>query len=222
MAGLLSLVGSWMGGQKTGFIQSSGANVYLLPCTPEGNIDTTWLRAFQFWPPSIADNYSPNWSNKTIPGGSVPLYQFIAMGEHTISFTATFARDLAGEFGPAPGQLTENKHDVDIEAAIAYLRSLSTPTYDTKKQFVLPPPLIYLTIPYNAIAPSEGIADEMLCIMTQCDVERKRWFPDGTTRLAEATLQFNEVAQRPKATQWYGRTQWQKVAKNYKWQGQKP
>jgi len=222
MAGLLSLVGSWVGGQKSGFMQDSPSNVFLIPCDPEGNVDKDQTRAFQFWPPEISDNYSPNWSNKTIPGGSVPLYQFIAMGEHTISFTATFARDLAGEFGPAPGQLTESKHDVDIEAAIAYLRSLSTPTYDTKKQFVLPPPLIYLVIPKNAISPSASrtsVPDQMLCIMAQCDVTRKRWFPDGTTRLAEVSLQFNETVQKPKSIKWSGRSAWQTVAKNYRWRG---
>lgn len=220
MAGLLGLVGSWMGGQKSGFMQGQGASVYLYPTTPEGNLDPDWFRAFQFWPPEISDNHSPNWSNKTIPGGNLPLYQWIAGGEHQISFSATFARDLAGEFGPLPGQLSESKHDVDVGAAIAYLRSLSTPTYDPKKQFALPPPLLYLIIQNNPITQTGDAGnDMMLCIMTQCDVTLKRWFPDGTPRLATANLAFAEVVQRPGATKFYGRTEWQKTAKNYKWQG---
>ena len=51
--------------------------------------------ALQYWPESIQDSRSSEWSPKNIPGGSHPIYQWTNGGERRISFTAVFTTDTA-------------------------------------------------------------------------------------------------------------------------------
>lgn len=51
--------------------------------------------AFQYWPETIQDSRGSEWSPKTIPGGSHPIYQWTNGGERRISFTAMFTTDTA-------------------------------------------------------------------------------------------------------------------------------
>lgn len=51
-------------------------------------------RRFQYFPESISDTKAINWSTKEIPGGSLPLYQYVNSGERILSFTAVFTTDV--------------------------------------------------------------------------------------------------------------------------------
>lgn len=72
---------------------------------------------------------------QTIPGGSLPLYQWVSSGERGISFTATFTSDTDLVADP---QLATSLHEstsglrernVDIRSAVAWLRSFMHPRY---------------------------------------------------------------------------------------------
>jgi len=210
MAGLASLVGGPSAGG--GFLQHEGAYCYIWALDQNGSIDSNLSRSFQFWPAEVTDNEGINYATKQIPGGNLPFYQWVSGGEHHISFTAVFARDLwANDIYAASGSDTpgirsvsgdsgtpvlpslEDKHTVDVGAAVKWLRQLKAPTYDGKKDFTIPPPVLRLVMPGTPIGRDMG--DTMPCLMTQCDVTWKRWFPDGTPRLAEVALAFAETIQ---------------------------
>lgn len=53
--------------------------------------------AFQYWPETIQDTRGSEWSAKTIPGGSHPIYQWTHGTERQITFTAMFTTDTAPE-----------------------------------------------------------------------------------------------------------------------------
>lgn len=200
MAGLLSLAGT-LTGASSGFLQEEVAHSYIIPLDPDGSPDMNWARSFQFWPAEMSDNEAVNYATKQIPGGNLPFYQWVSGGEHIVSFVATFARDL---WLPNSGGvvLSETKHTVDIGAALKWLRTLKNPTYITGDEFPNPPPLLYLVVPGTPLG--QDMQDRMLCVMTQCDITYKKWFPDGTPRLAEANLAFAETIQKPGNVQFYG------------------
>ena len=136
-----------------------------------------------------------------------------------MSFTAIFAADLYQPASPRPragipNNEKEDKHTVDVAAAVGWLRWLCHPDYPRGKDFAMEPPFLNLVCPRTPIGRDMG--DRMNCIMTQCDVTWKRWFPDGTPRLAEVQVSFAEVVQLPQSLgniQFYGRshlTGWQK------------
>jgi len=211
MAGLLSLVGSTMGGSGGGFLKDDGAYVYIVPYTTDGKPDADNMRSFQFWPAEVTDNYAINYASKQIPGSNLPFYQWINGGEHVVSFTATFAADLYFQSGDAAKLGKEDKHTVDVAAAVKWLRWLCSPDYPRGKDFAQEPPFLNLVCPRTPIG--MDLSDRMNCIMTQCGVTWKKWFPDGTPRLAEVSLSFAETVQIPQGLQFYGRshtTSWQK------------
>jgi len=51
-------------------------------------------RIFQYYPASLQDTKAVTWATKEIPGGSLPLYQWVSSGERQISFTACFSCDV--------------------------------------------------------------------------------------------------------------------------------
>lgn len=51
-------------------------------------------KILQYFPETITDNKAVNWVPKEIPGGSLPLYQWVSSGERQISFTAKFSCDV--------------------------------------------------------------------------------------------------------------------------------
>lgn len=215
MAGFLSLIGGNSSG--AGYLHEEQASVYLLPLDDEGNVQvaapgaiTTGAqspaRSFQFWPAEISDSEGVNYATKQIPGGNLPFYQWVSGGEHNVTFSAVFARDIwvTGVNGLLEGAgVPEDKHNVDVGAACKYLRSLKAPEYRQGEDFARPPPLMYLVTPNVPIG--RDMDDRMLCLMTQCDITWKRSFPDGTPRLAEVSLGFAETVQAPRQTAWYGR-----------------
>jgi hypothetical protein len=213
MAGLLSLAGTIAGASS--FLQKDGQYVFLIPMKENGTLDIEQGRALQYWPAELTDSHSANYSVKTIPGGNVPLRQWVAGGERTFAFTATFSRDLQGKIGGSvlSGDIPESKHDVDVAAAIHWARSFLQPTYTSG--LVKPPPALYLVFKNTQLG--QGSDDQVLVVMTQCDVTYKKWFPDGTPRLAEVQLQFAEIVQKPVNTQFYGKDKWDAVALGYGW-----
>jgi hypothetical protein len=143
-----------------------------------------------------------NYATKQIPGGSLPFYQWVSGGEHIVSFSAIFARDIwVPDQGGAVWEI--DKHNVDVGAAVKNLRALKSPMYVKGQDFPEPPPLLMLVVPNTPIG--RDMDDRMLCIMTQCDATYKSWFPDGTPRLAEVSLAFAQTIQMPGNTQFYGR-----------------
>lgn len=132
---------------------------------------------FQYFPESWSDNKAVNWASKEIPGASLPLYQFVAGGERTISFTAFFTSDVdlhaTGRFFGSPTgtslAVTKNlvteqrlsksgvtRRNVDVKSALVWLRALLLPSYSTQGNVLnvpltRPPRTLLLTIPNSGI-----------------------------------------------------------------------
>jgi hypothetical protein len=87
---------------------------------------------FQYFPESITDNKAVTYQQREIPGGSLPLYQWISSGERVITFTAFFSADVdftqSTTFPTlrAQGQISRN---VDIRTALLALRRYLLPRY---------------------------------------------------------------------------------------------
>lgn len=67
------------------------------PITGEGGLTGAapiQYRRFQYFPDSIADTKAVNYQTKEVPGGSLPLYQYINSGERQITFTAMLTTDV--------------------------------------------------------------------------------------------------------------------------------
>lgn len=112
--------------------------VVLIPLDDQGRVDLESFGdplRFQYFPETLTDGKQINYQQKEIPGGSLPIYQWVASGERLISFTAVFSTDT---------DLTSNVEDgvnitgsgsglqdrnVDIRSAIAWLRSFMNPRY---------------------------------------------------------------------------------------------
>lgn len=166
--------------------------------------------ALQYFPEAISDTKQVNYVQKAIPGGNLPLYQWINGGERTISFTAAFSSDVdlslhdGRTYEALKGQELLDRN-VNVAAAILWLRSFMMPTYDEKTARPLPPPRASLSIPGSAIGYTGGVnkwddsPHKIRCVMTQCDVEYKAFFPSGTPRLASVSLSFGQIAQYPGA-----------------------
>ena len=196
----------------------------ITPITPHGQ-EKLETRRFQYFPETLSDNKQVNWSNKEIPGASLPLYQFVAAGERTISFTAFFTSDVdlhaegnffSGKVGVTTERLvTETRlqqngvahRNVDVKSALVWLRSLMLPSYSTEKSLVgtpltEPPLTLLLDIPKSGIGLLGGFYsqmgyDQVMCIMTQCDITVEQFWPTGSPRVAQASLVFNQTGQHP-------------------------
>ena len=163
---------------------------------------------FQHYPASISDTKAVNYSQKTVPGGSLPLYQWINGGERVISFIAMFSSDIdlsltsdalgSGSLVDEVKAIGVEDRNVDVAAAVVWLRRMMLPGYSPTLTY--PPPKLWLWLPGTGIGAAGGFddrnADGVLCVMTQCDVEYKAFFPSGTPRLVSAQLAFTQIPQR--------------------------
>lgn len=75
------------------------AECYLIALDDKGAPDTSVkgrpnTRKFQYFPETITDSKAINYATKEIPGGSLPLYQWVNSGARTISFSAVFTTDV--------------------------------------------------------------------------------------------------------------------------------
>lgn len=172
--------------------------------------------ALQYWPETLEDSRASEWSSRQVPGGSHPIYQWASGGERTISFSAVFTTDHApddlnvrnedpytnklGVEGPGTRRGTR---DIDIRAAIAWLRYFTYPYYDPSSGFSHEPPKVILVLPNTRIG-YDG-SDYVIAVMTQCDVTYEAWFPNGFPRIAEVQLQFSEVVQHGGSVRFHNR-----------------
>lgn len=183
-------------------------------------------QAFQYFPESISDNKAVNWQTKEIPGGSLPVYQWVASGERTISFTAQFSADidlalLVTEAGAFAGNAAKERlkssgqgeRNVDIRSAILWLRQYMLPTYDSSKQRTIPPAKLKLNLPQSGIGLAGGSnnftsqePDSIVCVMTSCDVTWEKFFPSGNPRLASVSLAFAQIPQYNQVVSFPGRS----------------
>ena len=173
--------------------------------------------AFQYWPESLNDSRGSEWNPRSIPGGSHPIYQWTQGGERRLSFTAVFTRDhepppekeaggLAGIVGTVTGALEtaaqavglggpegDRIRNVPIESAIRWLRYFTYPYYDDDDLRVFEPPKVLLVLPGSKLNINGD--DDVMCVMTSCDITYEAWFPGGTPRIVEVSLEFAEVVQ---------------------------
>jgi hypothetical protein len=218
MAGLVPILASSFK------LHSKVAEVVIMPLNDFGKEDLSLggKKVLQYWPESIEDSKAPNWQNRDIPGAPLPLYQWVSGGERMFSFTAVFSRDMNGEIGH---DVEESKFDVDVDAAIAWLRLLSFNDYQDVgdvKDAAIAPPVLWLwfnktKLNYNKKISSslDHSEDGVYCIMTEVSVTRSNWFQDGTVKLASVSLGFAEVMQVGYDIYPYGRSDFRRMAEGY-------
>jgi len=200
------------------------AELIIAPLDDEGKIDEDLggARVLQFYPDSIEDSKSAEWQSRSIPGAPLPMYQWVSGSERSFSLTAVFTRDMNGEIGK---DVEEDKYNVDIDAAIAWLRMLASNDYveigDAGLTAVAPPILwlhaVGTKMGYNLVAsqPQNTEGGGVHCILTEVGVTRSNWFQDGTVRKASVSLAFNEVMQIGQGIYPYGRSDFLDMASAY-------
>lgn len=185
---------------------------------------------FQYWPETVTDSKAVNYQQKDIPGGSLPLYQWISGGERLITFTAVFTTDVDLEAEKQSRLLSLSGDDdivarlksaglqrrnVDIRAAVAWLRRYMYPRYTSdsdgkvETHFTYAPAKLLLIMPNSGIGLAGGDAinlHSIKCIMTQCDVTTEQYFPNGLPRIATVQLSFAQIAQYDGGITFPGRT----------------
>lgn len=185
------------------------SQVILIELSSEDDSPTGQYLPFQHFPDTISDTKAVNYQQKTIPGGSLPLYQWMDSGERLISFTAVFATDndldqtegLAERLASA-GEKTRN---IDIRTALVWLRRYLFPSYGDRGDLGVPlaraPRKLLLFIPGSKIGmmgcmATDSVQDSVVCVMTQCDITYEMFFPNGNPRIATVQLSFAQVPQR--------------------------
>jgi hypothetical protein len=176
-------------------------------------------RRLQYFPETLTDSKAVNYQVKDIPGGSLPLYQWVSSGAREISFTAVWTTDVdhysqTADQESAPWAraqaITERlkahgveERNVWIPGALAWLRRFLIPRYgDTTEVGVpltFPPRKILLSIPgalhLNGGGGGFSGSGGIYCVMTQCEISYESFFPSGDPRIATAQLTFAEVPQ---------------------------
>lgn len=171
------------------------------------------IKAFQYYPETISDSKSPEWSRKHVPGGSHPILSFINGGERTISFTAQFTHEMNPEpigllaslltgsasfglSGPTKHTLPAGEDDPrgGIPAAIAWLRSFTCPDY-LENGTAVPPPACVVYMPNSGIIGSNGSVDYFVGVMTECNVTYQAFHRNGAPKIVEVSLSFVESTQ---------------------------
>jgi len=163
---------------------------------------------FQYWPSQLTDNSDTNWAEKTIPGGSHPVVQFINGAGRTLSFDAIFTAEVddpfSGTFSDATGATTgaglgtallpSARYTVDVDAAINNLQSYQSVDYDKTSGRAIAPPRLNLVFPNSRLGRRKG-SDSILVYLKSCQITYKSWFPSGRTRVATVSLTFMETVQ---------------------------
>lgn len=196
---------------------SRPARAYIIPLNIRKNdaIMCGNVRYFQYFPESIRDVKQVNYQNRDIPGLSHPLYSWTSGGPREISFTAVFTRDSMpsvnslnlfsnSEYSNDVLQTEEDQYNVDICAAVSWLRSFMYPEVSIQEASgspgarPFPPRKLILGLPGVNISPysSGAVKHEMCCFMRTCDVNYEAFFPNGSPRIAKVTLLFVETMQR--------------------------
>jgi hypothetical protein len=215
MPGLLSLVTALSNGTLLTNTQKRKQNALILDLDPTGAPSGNWVQ-FQYYPETITDTKAVNWNAKEIPGGSLPIYQWVASGERAIGFTAVFTSDMdlydANQGGTDLVNALQSTgaagRNIDIRSALVWLRRFMLPTYGTPGTVGVPnitaPMFLQLILPGSAIGLTGGEStqttnssnqDQITALMNQCDVTYVQSFPSGMPRIVEVQLTFLQVAQ---------------------------
>ena len=219
-----SLVSAFSGNLET---SPRVAEFIIAPINDSGAIDESigGARLLQYWPDSFDEQFSSNWQEKNILGSPLPIYYWTSGAARTFSFTAYFSRDMDGVIGK---DVEEDKHNVDIDAALAWLRVLSLNDYrdiGDVKAVAIPPPVLWVNptgmkIGHNTrvsgVFGHGGKDDGVYCVLLDVSVSRMNWFQSGITRLATASLNFGETMQCGKGVFPYGRSDVLGLANNYR------
>ena len=192
----------------TAVLNQSRSSAIILPLDVNDRIRRSDCRAFQYFPATISDQKGINWQTKEIPGGSLPLYQWISSGARQISFTAVFTSDtdlLSQANLPSRIQQSgQNDRNVDIRAAAVWLRQFMLPSYGQQTQLGTPttfaPNKLVLYLQNSGIGIAGGASafetnDSIPCVMTQCDFDYTAFFPSGLPRVMTAQLSFAQIGQ---------------------------
>lgn len=200
------------------------------------------LRAFQYFPETVTDSKSPEWSRRSVPGGSHPIVSFINGGERVIAFTAIFTQEknpeeqsllaevLSGSFSLGGSDTKHTMPSADdmgritaegvIPAAIAWLRSFTYPDY-LENGTAAPPPACTVYMPGSGII-GAGFGDESICfvdsfigVMTECNVTYQAFHRNGAPRIVEVSLSFVEIAQIANNWRFTGRGDFADIAELY-------
>ena len=207
------------------------AEFLIMPLTDEGTEDTGLggRRILQYWTDSLDSNQSSNWQTQEVFGAPLPLHQWVNGSEHTLSATVTFSRDMDGEI---PDEVEEGKFNVDIEAAIAWLRMLSVHSYrdlGDAGRIAAAPPVLWVYLPNVVLSVNTrigttfgqsevegGKSSGMYCLLTEVGVNRTNWFQSGRTRFANVSLSFTETMQVGGSIFSYSQQDFVAFAKPYK------
>jgi len=178
---------------------------------------------FQYWPETVTESMSSEWAEKSIFGGTHPIYQWVRCSGRQISFSALFTTDASIQAGGEEklgGFLStgveKDKRTPDLEVIYRALQVLRLPYYDPNTRDVSPPPMTLLVLegaplawPESISTPAAGIPS----VMTQCEIEHRAFFPHGELRMFSVSFSFNEIIQ------WGGG---QFVSRDMSWIGDSP
>lgn len=161
-------------------------------------------QAFQYFPEKISDSKSVEYTSKSIPGGSHPIYTFISGGERTITFDAIFCNDEGPPLSVLEGGLRlatwkPRKEVQDVAGGIRWLRYCLYPTY--KNGVAKAPPLVILYLPESGIIGDGNKKDSVIGILTRADVTYESFYRTGKPRLAVVSCEIKEVVQTNKKWQ---------------------
>lgn len=210
------------------------AQAFLVAVDKKPFEETPWEKegqkqiAFQYWPETIQDSRQVEWSPRSIPGGSHPIYQWTHSGERRISFTAVFTRDrepppeepggglglidsavsavesAASAIGLGGSGEGDKYRDAPIEAAVSWLRWFTYPLYDQGDLRVFEPAKCMLVMPNSHIG-HKG-EEDIITVMTNCEVTYEAFFTSGHPRIVEVALEFAETVQHDGRVEFHSRS----------------
>lgn len=216
--------------------------VYLFPSADSAIRSTSGFQTlpqttalyFQYWPGSLQDDYQVEYAEHSIPGGSHPLYQWVAGRGRTISFEAIFTSELQDPTNGAlavatavgTSLLPSSDFTVNVSAALAKIRSWMMPLYKSGGRLgdTEPPQILTLAFPGTNLG---GTTDMIQVILRSAPITIESWFPSGQIRVATVTLTFNEIVQSSGGSgessstrvQFIGRDVFETEANKYKFRG---
>lgn len=184
-------------------------------------IEVLPTRSFQWNPATLSFSAEIGWQPKEVAGGSHAILQWSSNQGHTLNFEVMLSRSIHPPVNDYEERIQQgegfDQYNVDIMQEINFLRSFYHPHYgDIGGLRVAEPPVtawIYLpNIEFAPVstAPGDLAQDKTLQnvfrgVMTQCDWEIMKAFPNGTPRLAKVALAFRDVVQDRDGVHWVDR-----------------
>lgn len=181
---------------------------------------------FQYFPETVNDSRSVDLQAKYGIGSSHPIYQWVHGSAREIAFETNFTAEdnepeinntlaVASGFIKNPissavslvaARGVNSQESVDIESAIAWLRSKTYPIYTNRS--VGAPPKLVLWLEGSGITSfvnSSLQLDVVPVIMTTCDVTYESFFRNGKPRSVSVSLRFVEIIQVGQNWKYVGR-----------------